>query len=344
MPPFIKGSEVFFALAVLAASLRFPALAARPMHADEAIHADKLGTLLEGAGYAYDPAEYHGPTLYYLTLLPAWLQGARRYVEIDEVTLRSVPAAVGTALVLAHSGMRPFLGPLGAALAALLVAISPAMVYYSRYYIHEMLLVAFGYGALLGVCRYLRRPHAGWALLAGGSAGLMLATKETAPLALGSILAGLAATDLGVRGRDAGGPSCRAHGAGTRSPASSPRSPWRACCSRRSCSRPEALLDATRAYGLYLERATAGSWHVHPWHYYLGLLVHFPTRGTPVWTEGLILALAACGAASAWTRKTAPGADPRALRFLAGYTLVLLLTTRRSPTRRPGACSGSCTG
>src|SRR5262245_21182237 len=52
---------------LLTAALRLPALAARPMHADEAIHADKLGTLLEGGGYAYDPSQYHGPTLYYLT-------------------------------------------------------------------------------------------------------------------------------------------------------------------------------------------------------------------------------------------------------------------------------------
>jgi hypothetical protein len=37
------------------------------MQADEAVHADKLGTLLEGGGYAYDPTEYHGTD----ALLPA---------------------------------------------------------------------------------------------------------------------------------------------------------------------------------------------------------------------------------------------------------------------------------
>jgi hypothetical protein len=58
---------LFLVPILLAAALRFPHLASRPMHADEAIHADKFGTLLEGRGYAYDPSEYHGPTLYYLT-------------------------------------------------------------------------------------------------------------------------------------------------------------------------------------------------------------------------------------------------------------------------------------
>jgi hypothetical protein len=112
--PSRPAALVFVALAVLAAALRFTALATRPMHADEAVHADKLGTLVEGRGYAYDPAEYHGPTLYYLTLVPAWIAGARRYVDLDETTLRSVPAAVGTLLVAAHFLARPLLGTTGA--------------------------------------------------------------------------------------------------------------------------------------------------------------------------------------------------------------------------------------
>ncbi len=66
------------------------------------------------------------------------------------------------------------------------------MVFYSRYFIHEILLVFFSFGALLAVCRYLRAPGIGPALAAGACAGLMLATKETAPLALGCMGAGLA--------------------------------------------------------------------------------------------------------------------------------------------------------
>jgi len=339
-PSRLEGA-LFLALAVLAGALRLPALAARPMHADEAIHADKLGTLLEGGGYAYDPAEYHGPTLYYLTLLPAWLQGARRYVEIDEVTLRSVPAVIGTVFVAAHAGARPFLGLPGALVAALLCAISPAMVYYSRYYIHEVLLVAFSFLALLAVCRYLLRPRTGWALVAGGAAGLMLATKETAPLALGSMLAGLAATDLAARSRGEAAPPLSA--------LARHRDVVAALLAALAVSlvlfssflgRPEGVVDAARAYGLYLERATAASWHIHPWHYYLGLLVHFPARGTPFWTEGLILALAAVGAVAAWTRTPVPGADSRILRFLAGYTLLMLVSYSAIPYKTPWCLLG----
>ena len=342
MRPIRPEGILFLALAGLAAALRFPALAARPMHADEAIHADKFGSLLEGGGYAYDPSEYHGPTLYYLTLLPAWLQGRGRYVEIDEATLRAVPAALGTALVAAHLGTRAFLGLSGAAAAALLAAISPAMVYYGRYYIHEVPLVAFGFGALLAACGYLRRPGAGWALLAGGCAGLMLATKETAPLALGSLVAALAATGLAPpRPGEAAPPRPL--------PGRILRDALLALLAATVVSlllfssflgRPGGVVDAVRAYGFYLERATAASWHIHPWHYYLGLLSWFPAWGTPVWTEGLILALAVVGGASGWVGRAVPGLDPRVLRFLGLYTLLLLAVYSAIPYKTPWCLLG----
>ena len=84
----LRSRGVFLAAILLAAALRCPGLALRPMHADEAVHADKFGTLLEGGDYAYDLSEYHGPTLYYLTLLPAWLRGEGRYVEIGRASCR----------------------------------------------------------------------------------------------------------------------------------------------------------------------------------------------------------------------------------------------------------------
>ena len=70
-PRSLPARGAFLVAILLAAALRLPDLASRPMHADEAVHAEKFGALLEGRGYAYDPSEYHGPTLYYLTLLPA---------------------------------------------------------------------------------------------------------------------------------------------------------------------------------------------------------------------------------------------------------------------------------
>jgi len=317
------------------------------MHADEAVHADKFGTLLESGRYAYDPSEYHGPTLYYLTLVRAWLQGARRYVEIDEVTLRSVPAVLGVALVAAHFGARAFLGVWGAAAAALLAAISPAMVFFSRYYIHEMPLVFFTFGALLSGWRYLRKPAAPAALLAGTCAGLMLATKETAPLALGSMLVAATLTDLADHWRRDGAPPIRRLVRG--------RDVLLALFAAivvagalfsSFLAHPKGIVDAMRAYGIYLDRAGAASWHAHPWDYYLRLLIHFPARGTPVWTEGLILLLAAAGCAAGWRAKGDAGADPlsgadsRMLRFLGFYTLLMVVAYSTIPYKTPWCLLG----
>jgi uncharacterized protein (TIGR03663 family) len=334
-PRTLRSRGIFLAPILLAAALRFPDLASRPMHADEAVHADKFGTLLEGGGYAYDPSEYHGPTLYYLTLLPAWLRGSGRYVEIDEVTLRSVPAALGVALVAAHLGARSFLGAAGAAVAALLAAISPAMVFYSRYFIHETPLVFFSFGALLAGHRYLRAPGVAPALLAGACAGLMVATKETAPLALGCMLLALALTRLVdrwhgerllplrsvVRGRHVLLALLAAVGVA-------------AALFSSFLGHPRGLVDAARAYGLYLERAQAATWHFHPWSYYLQLLIHFPSSGTPIWTEGLILVLAVIGGAAGWVAKRG------ALRFLGFYTLLMLVTYSAIPYKTPWCLLG----
>jgi uncharacterized protein (TIGR03663 family) len=337
----LRFRGVFLALILLAAALRFPGLARRPMHADEGVHADKFGTLLETGSYRYDPTEFHGPTLYYLTLIPAWLQGARRYVEIDEVTLRSVPAALGVALVAAHLGARGFLGPFAALVAALLAAISPAMVFYSRYYIHETPLVFFTFGALLGTGWYLHRRSVLAALFTGGCAGLMHATKETAPFALGSLVAALVLTRAVDHWRGESPPPVRS--------LLSVRDLLLAVLAAAAVSatlfssflaNPRGILDSIRTCGIYLDRAGAASWHFHPWHYYLGLLVHFPARGTPFWSEGLILALAVAGGVSGWVAKGVPGADARVLRFLGFYTLLLLALYSAIPYKTPWCLLG----
>jgi uncharacterized protein (TIGR03663 family) len=311
------------------------------MHADEAVHAEKFGALLEGRGYAYDPSEYHGPTLYYLTLLPAWLRGQGRYVEIDEVTVRVVPAALGVGLVAAHLAARTFLGAEGALVAALLAAISPAMVYYSRYFVHETLLVLFSFGALLAACRYLRSPGGTPAVLAGMCAGLMVATKETASLALGCMVLAFALTLLVTRGPAARLPSTRGFAGGRHVLLAALATLAVAAVLFSSfLTHPQGIVDAVRAYGFYLDRARTASWHVHPWTYYLGLLIRFPARGTPFWTEGLILVLALAGGAAAWVPRGAPGVDSKALRFLGFYTFLMLVAYSAIPYKTPWCLLG----
>jgi uncharacterized protein (TIGR03663 family) len=336
----LRPKAIFIASILLAAGLRFPNLAHRPMHADEGVHADKFGTLLEGGGYAYDPTEYHGPTLYYLTLPSAWLRGQMRYADLDEVTLRAVPAVLGVALVAAHFGARPLLGPAAAALAAVLLALSPAMVYYSRYYIHETLLVFFSFGALLAAGRYLERPRVGWAILAGTSAGAMQATKETAPIALGSALVALAAVAILEHRR--GAPASPANPTLSRDLllAVSAALATALLLFTSFLTHPAGLTDAVETYASWLERARTASWHTHPWDYYLRLLIHSRSDGAPLWTEASILLLALLGAVAGWRRTGAPGADPRALRFLSLYALLMIGVYSAIPYKTPWCLLG----
>src|SRR3954468_5874992 len=92
---------LFFTLVLAAAAwLRVHDLARRPMHADEANQAVKTGVLLEGGGYAFDPRDHHGPTLYYAALPVAWVRGQHALATLDEITVRLVPAIAGTFGVL----------------------------------------------------------------------------------------------------------------------------------------------------------------------------------------------------------------------------------------------------
>ncbi len=326
--------------------LRAPRLCMRPMHTDEAVHADKFGLdLLEQGIYQYDPNEYHGPTLNYFTLIPAWLAGERTYAEIDEVTLRIVPVVFGTALILLIAGLAGGLG-LAAVAAAVLAALSPAMVFYSRYYIQEMLLACFTLGLIVCGYRYVRTRSPVWALAAGGFAGLMHATKETAIIALGSMLLALVLVVLIQPGTDR---SVRRVLAGVN---------WRhvllgvvaavvvsALLFSVFFRRPVGILDSYRTYVTYLGRAGGqDTTHVHPWYYYLQILLYARYAHGPIWTEGWIVLLAVVGLVAAARGKQIDRIDPKLVRFLAIYTLAMTVVYSAIPYKTPWCLLSFLTG
>ncbi len=132
--------------------------------------------------------------LYYLTLPSAWLTSDGTFAGTSEFTFRIVPVIFGVGVVLLLLLVGDGIGRPAAVCAGILTAISPAMVYYSRYYIQEMLLVFFTFAAIGAGWRYIRTRHIGWALATGAALGLMHATKETCILAFAAMGAALAAT------------------------------------------------------------------------------------------------------------------------------------------------------
>jgi uncharacterized protein (TIGR03663 family) len=332
---------VFGAIVVLAAALRLPALDVRPMHTDEAVHAAKFARLLEQGLYEYDPEEFHGPTLNYLTLIPARVRGFARYADLDEMTLRSVPAVVGILLVAAHVLLVPVVGFRPAALAALLAAVSPAMVYYSRYYIQETLLVAFSFGALVSICRYVHTPRTGWAIAAGASVGLMAATKETWVIAFGSMAGALVVARVFERRRTAAPPPVRTRRTRVHVAAAGLTALAVAGLLFSSfLSQPRGIVDSMTTYTTWVTRAGGASWHIHPWHYYFGLLLYAGADGGPVWTEAAILGLALVGLAAAFAGSRVQEGQGTLLTFLGGYAVLMVVAYASIPYKTPWCVLG----
>ena len=340
----MKWSKISVVL-ILAATigavvLRLPRLQQRPMHGDEAIHAFKLGQLLE-QGYRYDPNEYHGPTLNYLTLIPAWLSNAQKFADLGEITLRIVPVFFGVLIVLLLLLMLDGLGRAGSICAAVLTAVSPAMVYYSRYYIQEMLLVCFTFGVIVSGYRYTKNRNIGWILLAGVFLGLMHATKETCIIAFGSMLLALLLTLL-LRGRQSGSilntvkavkPSHLIAGLIAALVVS-------ALFYSSFFSNPIGVLDSFRAYTAYLNRAGQNQLHIRPWYFYLKILLYFKYGSGPVWSEALIVILAAVGFITAIRGKGLNDVNFHLLRFIAFYTLVMTVVYSMLPYKTPWCLLG----
>lgn len=324
-----------------ALALRCPRLDVRPLHNDEAINALKLTALWEKGEYTYDPDEFHGPTLYYSTLPFVWLSSARNAGELSETTLRLVTVAFGTGLILLLLLLAEGLGRWATIWAAILTAASPAMVYYSRYFIHEMLLVFFTLFTIAAGWRYWRTRQALWAGLTGLGLGLMFATKETFVLSVAAMgLSALATLWWNQWRLQRSAVTGEKQTSRRLSPFSLRR--LTAACNWRHItlagfaatvvwlllftsffSNWRGLADSFLAYLPWLQRAGGDSPHIHPWYFYFERLLWFHRPKGPTWSEGLVFALAIIGMAVAFFSNRAILGHPTLARFLAFYTVIL---------------------
>lgn len=176
---------------ILAALLRLYALELNPLHHDEGVNGFFLINLIDNGIYKYDPANYHGPTLYYFTLLAAKVSN-RFGFGLSTFGIRLVPALFGVATVWLVLCLRRRIGAVGSLAAAALLALSPGAVYMSRYFIHESLFIFFTLGIIVASLKYYDSANPTYLLLAAVSAALLFATKETAMISAGVLLIALA--------------------------------------------------------------------------------------------------------------------------------------------------------
>ncbi|MBK9121311.1 MAG: TIGR03663 family protein [Phycisphaerales bacterium] len=319
-------------LAVLgvAVGLRLPQLERRPMHADEAVHTIKFAELWEHGRYLYDPHEYHGPTPYYSTLPVVWLTGASDFLATSATTYRLVPVLYGLLLVLLVALLRDGLGPAGTPVAALLIAVSPALTYYSRYYIPEPLLIAYAALALGATWWYLRTGRATWACVAGAALGAMHGTKSTCLLLW--FAAAISAVVV-LYWRRSGEWHLRRH-LGPLMLALFVALLVSTALLSGGFTNLRGPLDGWLTYATYFERAGDGG-HRQAWAYYLRLLLWFREPGGPIFSELLIALLAVVGAFAACRSTTAPGLHLGLARFLALYALLLTALYSAIPYKTP---------
>lgn len=139
----------------IAAFWRFWDLAMKPLHHDEGVNGYFLINLFREGIYKYDPSNYHGPTLYYISLAFTKVFG------LETFPIRASMAIFGVLMVAMVLCLRKYLGTLGSILAALFVALSPGMVFISRYFIHEIFFVFCSLGIVLGILFFIEGRKAG---------------------------------------------------------------------------------------------------------------------------------------------------------------------------------------
>jgi len=180
---------------IVAALVRLYALELKPLHHDEGVNGFFLTNLINSGIYKYDPANYHGPTLYYFALLV--VKFLKLFgVGLSTTAIRLAPVLFGIGCVWLILCLRRQLGSMGALAGAALLALSPGAVYMSRYFIHESLFVFFTLGVVVAALRYYESANPFYLLLASTQAALLFATKETAMISAGVLLIALGLTAL----------------------------------------------------------------------------------------------------------------------------------------------------
>jgi uncharacterized protein (TIGR03663 family) len=139
----------------IAAFLRFFWLELKPFHHDEGVNGFFLTNLVRDGIYKYDPANYHGPTLYYIALPFANIFG------LETVPMRVSVAIFGVLTVVLALYLWRYIGKTGSILAALFIALSPGMVYISRYFIHEVFFVFLSLAIVVSVLFFIEKRSAG---------------------------------------------------------------------------------------------------------------------------------------------------------------------------------------
>jgi len=135
-----------FWILLIGFTLRSYLLNLKPVHFDEGINGHFVQSIWRDGFYHYDPTNFHGPLYFYILAL------TERLLGWGIANFRFVTGLINLAAIWVVGLHRRFVGRT-AIYAALILCLSPAYVFYSRYAIHESLFIlsqaAFSYGYFL---------------------------------------------------------------------------------------------------------------------------------------------------------------------------------------------------
>jgi len=321
---------LFLIIVCSAILFRVVRLDLRPMHHDEANQAVKFGDLLEKEEYTYDPIEHHGPTLYYFSLPVAWVSTGKSFAALDEGMLRLVPALFGVGILLLLLLFKDGFSRSAILFSGIFVAISPVMVFYSRFYIQETLLVFFLLGAIAASWRYHIKRTWGWAAATGLFIGLMYATKETCIIAFGALFMGLLLARIFTK-EPMGEKPRLSHGFILLGSAFL----MAFLLFSSFFQNPKGIVDSVFSFQSYFGKAGEVGFHSYPWPYYLKMLTFSRFGSGPVWSEAFILLLAVIGSVAAFKPKWIKDLSPLFMRFIFFFTILATAVYSLIPYKTP---------
>ena len=167
-------------LLLAAIVMRLWDLGARAMHHDESLHALYSWNLYSGQGYLHNPM-MHGPFQFEANAVLFYTFGD------SDFTARLLYALVGTALIALPFLLRSRLGSGGALFTAALIAVSPAMLYFSRFARNDILMAAWAMGLVISMWRYMDEGRDRYLYISAALLALALGTKETAYLLIATL-------------------------------------------------------------------------------------------------------------------------------------------------------------
>ena len=172
--PFITPEILIVALImVLAVFSRFYILGERVMSHDETNHVVPSYSLYQGEGYKHDPVT-HGPFQFHIVALTYFMFGASDFTSRIPAALFSVAT-----VFFAWWGFRRYFGLIGALLAAVLMLISPYILFYGRYTRNEA-FVGFSMVVMVyAIFRYLETGRSRFIYVFTLAFLLHFITKET---------------------------------------------------------------------------------------------------------------------------------------------------------------------